>query len=246
MLEEKLHGVDYMRMSRSEYCNEQRLQELLNRTNIDMVQQLRQRRQKIKDAREGIEDESEMRRLKANLIKNKYTDLEMTTAPTGDLTRSLAQLKAQANDKRGLQEFYKNKGLPKRFSRPESDIGSATSPLFSCRPRSRTQKGAVGGRSDSLRTLSMDRSGLTSRERDGEKDTRIAVVQEEQPVDSRHDTPVFSSDSKMALALERSRVLKALQGEKPIDRFIRLGLEKVHNAKLREKEMQAEQQLRST
>ena len=49
ILEEKNHGTDYMRASREEYNHEKKLKELLNRTNIDMVEQLRRHRQRIKD-----------------------------------------------------------------------------------------------------------------------------------------------------------------------------------------------------
>ena len=41
VIEEKMHGVDYMRESRVEHNNDKRLKELLTSTNVDMVEQFR-------------------------------------------------------------------------------------------------------------------------------------------------------------------------------------------------------------
>ena len=136
VLEEKMHGLDYMRESRSEYNHERKLKDLLTSTNVDMVEQLRKERKQEKERQKpSLGPNVEVERLKSNVIRGRYSDLQMSITPSKDLQKSLAQLKAKNNDVEGYMDFYKNKGMNKRFSKDESVIDSSisirdSSPVF--------------------------------------------------------------------------------------------------------------------
>ena len=82
IIQDKNHGLDYLRSSRFEHLNEKKLHKLFEQTDIDMVEQLRKEKQTKSARLQNKSMQEELERIKHSVNSARYDDLQLQIQPS--------------------------------------------------------------------------------------------------------------------------------------------------------------------